>query len=37
MARHDSIKNPFRQIPNAILARYFRAQGLFADLDFTCM
>jgi hypothetical protein len=35
MARRDSIKNPFRQMPNALPARYFQAQGLFADLDFT--
>lgn len=37
MARHYSTKDFFRQMPNALLARCFRAQGLFADLDFTTM
>ncbi|TCT19480.1 hypothetical protein EDC35_10886 [Thiobaca trueperi] len=37
MARHYSIKNLFRQMPNALLAQYFQAQGLFVDLDFTGM
>ena len=33
MARHDSTRDFFRQMPNALLARYFREQGLFGDLD----
>ena len=37
MARHYSTKNFFRQIPNALLARYFHKQNLFKDLDFTAM
>jgi hypothetical protein len=37
MARHYSTKHFFRQIPNALLARYFRARGLFAELDFSAM
>ena len=34
MARHFTTKDFFRQMPNALLERYFRARGLFADLDF---
>lgn len=34
MARHYSTKDFFRQMPNALLARYFQARGMFADLDF---
>jgi hypothetical protein len=37
MARHFSTKDFFRQIPNALLARYFHARGLFGDLDFSVM
>lgn len=37
MAQHYSIKDFFRQMPNALLARYFKTQGLFSDLDFTAM
>jgi hypothetical protein len=37
MARHYSTKNFFRQIPNALLGRYFADRGLFGDLDFTAM
>jgi hypothetical protein len=37
MARHYSTRGFFRQMPNALLARYFREQGLFGDLDFTAM
>jgi hypothetical protein len=37
MARHYTTKDFFRQIPNALLARYFSDQGLFDDLDFTAM
>jgi len=37
MARHYSTKDFFRQMPNALLARYFEAQGLFGHLDFAAM
>ena len=37
MARHYSTKNFFRQMPNALLARYFHEQNLFKDLNFTAM
>ena len=37
MARHYSTKAFFRQMPNALLARYILGQGLFADLDFAAM
>jgi hypothetical protein len=37
MARHYSTKEFFRQVPNALLARYFHGRGLFADLDFAAM
>ena len=37
MARHYSTKDFFRQIPNALLARYFHGRGLFGDLDFSAM
>ncbi|MFZ2302418.1 MAG: hypothetical protein WAW10_11200 [Gallionella sp.] len=37
MARHYSNKDFFRQMPNALLARYFQARGLFNDLDFAAM
>lgn len=37
MARHYSVKDFFRQTPNALLARYFTARGLFAGLDFGAM
>jgi len=37
MSRHYSTRDFFRQIPNALLARYFRARGLFGDLDFSAM
>ena len=37
MARHYSVKDFFRQVPNALLARYFAARGLFAGLDFCAM
>ncbi|MBK1720313.1 hypothetical protein [Thiocystis violacea] len=37
MARNYSIKSLFRQMPNALLARYFQERGLFADLDFASM
>jgi len=37
MARHYSTREFFRQVPNALLARYFGTRGLFADLDFGAM
>ena len=37
MAQHYSIKVFFRQMPNALLARYFQGRGLFGDLDFSAM
>ena len=37
MARQYSTKDFFRQMPNALLARYFQARGLFGDLDFSAM
>lgn len=37
MARHYSSKDFFRQVPNALLARYFHARSLFAELDFDAM
>ncbi len=37
MARHYSARSFFRQVPNALLARYFAGRGLFEDLDFAAM
>lgn len=37
MARHYSPKHFFRQMPNALLGRYFARHGLFPDLDFSSM
>lgn len=37
MSRHYSTKDFFRQMPNALLARYFLARDLFNDLDFSLM
>lgn len=37
MARHYSTKDFFRQIPNALLARYFSGRGVLGDLDFSAM
>ena len=37
MARHYTTKTFFRQMPNALLARYFEGRGLFNDLDFASM
>jgi hypothetical protein len=34
MAQHYSIKDFFRQMPNALLAQYFKTKGLFSELDF---
>ena len=32
MARHYSTTDFFRQMPNALLARYFQDRGLFGEL-----
>lgn len=37
MAKNYSTKDFFRQIPNALLARYFQSRGLFSDIDFSKM
>ena len=37
MVRHYSSKSFFRQMPNALLARYFQERELFADVDFAAM
>ena len=37
MTRHYSTREFFRQMPNALLARYFHARDLFHDLDFAAM
>ncbi len=37
MARYYTTKEFFRQMPIALLARYFQALGLFNDLDFSAM
>ena len=37
MARHYSTKDFFRQMPNALLARYFQGRGVFGELDFAAM
>ena len=37
MARHYSVRDFFRQMPNAMLARYFERRRLFGELDFTAM
>ncbi len=37
MARHYSTTSFFRQVPNALLARYFTERGLFGDLDFSAL
>ncbi len=37
MGRHYSTKDFFRQMPNALLGRYFQQRGLFEDLDFAVM
>ncbi len=37
MTRHYSTREFFRQMPNALLARYFHARELFHDLDFAAM
>jgi len=37
MSRHYSTRDFFRQMPNALLARYFQGRGLLNDLDFAAM
>ena len=37
MARNYSTREFFRQMPNALLARYFQGQGLFYEVDFSGM
>lgn len=37
MARHYTTRDFFRQMPNAMLAKYFQARRLFGDLDFASM
>jgi hypothetical protein len=37
MSRHYSTRDFFRQMPNALLARYFQGRGLLGDLDFATM
>jgi len=37
VGRHYSTKEFFRQVPNALLARYFAARGQFVGLDFSVM
>jgi len=37
MARSCFTKHFFRQMSNALLARYFHERGLFAEFDFACM
>lgn len=37
MARNYSTKHLFRQMSNALLARYFHERGLFAEFDFSAM
>lgn len=37
MTRHYSTRSFFRQVPNALLARYFQVRGFLGDLDFGAM
>jgi hypothetical protein len=37
MSRHYSTRDFFRQMPNALLARYFQGRGLLGGLDFAAM
>ncbi len=37
MARHYATRDFFRQMPNPLLARYFHARGVFADLDIAAL
>jgi hypothetical protein len=37
MTRHYSTRDFFRQMPNALLVRYFAARGVFDEFDFVAM
>ena len=37
MGRHYSTRDFFRQMPNALLARYFEARGVLAEVDFAAL
>jgi hypothetical protein len=37
MTRHYSTRDFFRQMPNALLARYFSARDVLTDFDFTAI
>ena len=37
MARHYCARDFFRQMPNRLLARYFRARGVLDDLDIAAL
>ena len=37
MARHYSTRDFFRQMPNALLARFFQGHGVFDTLDFSAL
>jgi hypothetical protein len=37
MVRHYTTRDFFRQMPNALLARYFQGRGVLGDLDFVAM
>ena len=37
MGRHYSTRDFFRQMPNRLLARYFAARGVLAELDFAAL
>lgn len=37
MARHDSTRDFFRQMPNALLARCFAGRAVFGQFDFAAM
>jgi hypothetical protein len=37
MARRFSTRGFFRQMPNSLLARYFKERGLFGDLNFSIL
>lgn len=37
MTRHYSARDFFRQMPNALLARYFEVRGVLADVDFAAL
>lgn len=37
MARHYSTRDFFRQMPNALLARYFAARGVLTEVDFAVL